>query len=289
MEPRVNPARLEHCLSVLQLINEVLISEKPLVFLDVEATGKFHEVDRIVELYLLKTLGGKAVSHWYLVNPEIPIPQEATDIHGITTEIAQKHGQPFKDIQDGLWSILEDSIIVGYNLGAFDLPILRQEFKRNLRNYDPASLSLIDAYRIWQFIERRTLEDAYQRFLGKGMEEAHEAAGDVFSTIETLHAQLTGYNGKLPGTAEELSVFCEGRQPDFIDSEGKFKWKDGIPVCAFGNKHKGKPVKQIAAEDPGYFHWILRSEFKQDVKQLVSDFLRGKMPVKMEGQNLPTV
>lgn len=43
-------------------------------------------------------------------------------------------------------------------------------------------------------------------------------------------------------------------------------------------KHAGTPLKQIAAEEPGFLRWILRSDFPDEVKKIASDALSGIFP-----------
>ncbi|HZL96830.1 MAG TPA: 3'-5' exonuclease [Vicinamibacterales bacterium] len=61
--------------------------EVPTVWIDTETTGVRPGVDRAVQVGLARFEGGKCVgSGVQLVNPGIPIPPEATAIHGITDE-----------------------------------------------------------------------------------------------------------------------------------------------------------------------------------------------------------
>ena len=61
---------------------------KPLCFFDLETTGTAISKDRIVEMAVLKLLpdGSKEKKEWR-VNPEQPIPEEASNVHGITNEM----------------------------------------------------------------------------------------------------------------------------------------------------------------------------------------------------------
>ena len=61
--------------------------ERPIVFFDLETTGIQIATDRIVEISVLKVYPNGNKETWTrLVNPEIEIPKEASDIHGITNE-----------------------------------------------------------------------------------------------------------------------------------------------------------------------------------------------------------
>lgn len=65
---------------------------KPLVFFDLKTTGTNPVSDRIVELYAVRVnADGSQEELHHLINPTISIPQEATNVHGITDEmVAEK-------------------------------------------------------------------------------------------------------------------------------------------------------------------------------------------------------
>src|SRR5689334_20418295 len=82
--------------------------EKPLIFFDLETTGLDCQKDRIVELSAKKiNPDGSQSSLYHLINPGIKIPQEATEIHGITNEkVADK--PPFCDIAEAVYAFFKD-------------------------------------------------------------------------------------------------------------------------------------------------------------------------------------
>ena len=62
----------------------ILSLERPLVFFDLETTGINVASDRIVEFSFLKVEpSGLKTTNTQRINPEIPIPEEASKIHGI--------------------------------------------------------------------------------------------------------------------------------------------------------------------------------------------------------------
>ena len=69
---------------------------KPLAVIDLETTGINLATDRIVEIAIVKILpdGTKTVKH-KLINPEMPIPKQSSDIHGITDDKV-KDAQTFR-------------------------------------------------------------------------------------------------------------------------------------------------------------------------------------------------
>ena len=61
--------------------------ERPLAVFDLEATGVSPRADRIVEISVVLLLpGGRSEARTFRVNPGIPIPPEASAIHGIRDE-----------------------------------------------------------------------------------------------------------------------------------------------------------------------------------------------------------
>ena len=105
--------------------------ERPVVFFDLETTGLSQETDRIVELYACKLFpdGSREDLHQYF-NPTIPIPPEATAIHGITNE--QVAGAPtFEHMVERLFDIFSEADLGGFNIRRFDVPFLMREFHRS--------------------------------------------------------------------------------------------------------------------------------------------------------------
>jgi DNA polymerase III subunit epsilon len=128
---------------------------------------------------------------------------------------------------------------------------------------------IVDADRLEQLGEPRRLADLYKKHLGRSMENAHSALGDVKATAEVLAAQLAVY--KLPC---ELSKLHALQWPGQIDPDGRFRLINGVACVAFG-KWSGKPMRDVA---PSYWDWILSSDFSVDVKALAANAKLGKFP-----------
>ncbi len=104
--------------------------DRPLAFIDVETTGLKPYSDRIVELSILKIHpDGREDYKNHRVNPEVPIPAEATAIHGITdADVAE---EPFfRQYAKSIRDFLENCDIAGFNVIKFDLPCLEAEFAK---------------------------------------------------------------------------------------------------------------------------------------------------------------
>ena len=105
---------------------------KPIVFFDLETTGINISKDRIVEISLLKIFpNGNKESKTWLVNPEIEIPVEVSAIHGITNEKVVTE-PTFKELAETVNAMISDSDLAGFNSNRFDIPLLAEEFLREL-------------------------------------------------------------------------------------------------------------------------------------------------------------
>ena len=93
--------------------------ERPLVILDLETTGTDPQKDRIVEISLLKIALDGTQEHWTSrVNPGIPIPKEATAVHGVTdADVADEPS--FEQLADSVLAWIEGCDLCGFNLKRF--------------------------------------------------------------------------------------------------------------------------------------------------------------------------
>ena len=268
-----------------------LIKERPLVFFDLEATGVNILNDRIVEISVVKIFpDGRHEVKTRRINPEMHIPEEASAIHGIyDKDVANE--PTFRAISKNFFIYLEDCDLGGYNITKFDIPMLTREFSRAGLTFTTANRRIIDAYNIFCRMEPRNLSAAYKFFCGKDMKDAHSAEADTLATVEIFEGEIKRYSQmaredypedieKWPETLDEFHTFCNQRMIDSIDPDGRFKWKNGEAVVAFG-KNAGTSLRRIAIDNPDFLRWILRSDFSVEVKNIASDALKGIFPEKV--------
>jgi len=250
--------------------------DRPLAFIDVETTGLSPYKDRIVELSILKIHpDGTKEYHSRRINPGIPIPPDATAIHGITD--ADVAGEPkFQKYAKSVRDFLEDCDIAGFSVIQFDLPCLEAEFARANVEFSRRDRQLVDSKIIYHQRDPRDLEAAYQKYCGKDMVNAHRAEEDAKAAAEVLDGQLEMYED-LPRDVSGLCALCCESDENFIDSEGKFVWVEGEAVCNFG-KYEGRLLREIAAEYPGYLEWIIRKDFSVEVKDIAMKAMEGEFP-----------
>ncbi len=252
--------------------------DRPLVIFDIESTGVTPGRDRIVELAVLKiNPDGTQNSVVRRINPEMPIPPSSTAIHGISdADVA--NAPTFGVIAANFARYLEGCDLGGYNVVNFDIPMLEYEFKRAGVPFSMEGRRVVDAYNIFCKLYPRTLTAAYKFFCGRELVDAHSADADTAATWEVLMGQLEKHP-EIPRDMDQLAAFCNNADPDALDRNRRFKWRDGEVIVNFG-KNAGRPLKEIATADPGFLRWIIRSDFPDDVKKIASDALIGKFPQK---------
>ncbi len=254
--------------------------KNPVVFLDLETTGIDIVKDRIVEIALLKVkTDGTEEELLQRINPQKPISEEAIRVHGITNEDVAD-APTFKEVAKNLAKFLEGCDLAGFNSNRFDIPLLAEEFLRVDVDIDFKKRKFIDVQAIFHKMEQRTLEAAYKFYCNKPLVDAHSALADTKATYEVLKAQLDTYldvehedkkgNTTKPivNDVEKLSEFSSYNRN--VDFAGRIVLNDdGIEVFNFG-KNKGKPVEKILEEQPGYFGWIMNSDFPLYTKRVLT-------------------
>lgn len=250
--------------------------DRTIAFVDVETTGTNQNSDRIVELSILRVQpDGTEEYKSHRVNPGVPIPADATNVHGITD--ADVAGEPvFRQYAMSVRDFLNGCDIAGFNVIRFDLPCLEAEFARANVEFSRQGRNLIDSMVIFHKYEPRDLEAAYRKYCNKEMENAHCAEEDAKASAEVLDGQLEMY-GDLPRDAASLGMLCYKVEENYIDAEGRFIWVDGEVVFNFG-KHRGRQLKEIVEVYPDYLDWITRQDFSAEVNKIVSDALNGEFP-----------
>jgi len=168
--------------------------ERDLCFFDIESTGLNVVRDRIVQIAIIKypKNGGEPEELEMLINPGIPISEEAMNVHGITPKMLSNKPS-FQQVADQLLKFIGNADLAGYNSNRFDVPMLMEEFSRVGIELDMTRRRTIDVQRIFYKMEPRTLSAALKYYTGKKIENAHDALADVRATIDVLKGQLEKY------------------------------------------------------------------------------------------------
>lgn len=252
---------------------------KPIVFFDLETTGTNVTQDRIVEISIIKVFpDGKEFEKTRRINPEMPIPAEATAVHHITD--ADVANEPtFNQVAKSLAELFADSDIAGFNSNRFDVPLLLEEFHRAGITLDTSRTRFIDVQTIYHKKEQRTLAAAYKFYCGNDLEDAHSASADTRATYEVLKAQLDRYDD-LPNDMKALSEYSS--YSNLVDIAGRLIYDDNHrEVINFG-KYKGKLAEEVLKNEMGYYGWIMQGDFPQNTKDC---FARIMLRIKTQNTN----
>lgn len=238
--------------------------ERDLVFFDLETTGVTLQ-DRIVELYAVRLApdGSRTEVHQY-INPGMPIPEDATEIHGITNDmVADKPN--FAELAHELGLFFSGADLAGFNIRRYDVPLLMEEFHRCgkypilLRN-----IKVLDPFVVFLRKEPRNLAAALKFYCNESHENAHSAKADVEATMKIFSRQLDVYEDLGHTVAELENYVADG----FKGLDNKFKInKNGVIIYNFG-KNLGKPI----TEDIDYLRWMYKeSSMPISVRMVAGD------------------
>lgn len=242
---------------------------RPIAFIDLETTGVNISNDRIVEIAIVKVLPDdtRQVKR-KLINPLMPIPAGASDVHGITDEMV-KDAPSFKQVANELKQFLDNCDLGGYNSNRFDVPMLIEEFLRAGVAFSVDGRKLVDVQKVFHMMEQRTLSAAYKFYCNKVLDGAHSAEVDATATWEVLEAQIDRYP-QIGNTVDSIVKFTG--EDDIVDFARRFVKENGIEIFNFG-KHKGKPVTQVLKEEPQYYDWMMKGDFAMNTKQKLTEIL----------------
>lgn len=246
---------------------------RPLAVFDLETTGVNLSVDRIVELAIVKILpDGNRLIKRKLINPQMPIPEAASEVHGITNDMV-KDAPAFKQVANEIRQFLDNCDLAGYNSNRFDLPILAEEFLRAGLDFDVSNRLLVDVQKLYHMMEPRTLGAAFKFYCNKELENAHSAEADAAATFEILESQLQRYP-QVGTTLESIVKFIGEEQ--IVDFARRFVMENGVEIFNFG-KHKGKPVTEVLKSEPQYYDWMMKGDFPMHTKQKLTEIFNRTM------------
>lgn len=207
------------------------------IFYDTETTGTRLEEDRIVEIAAYDPVRNQSFCSF--VNPKLPIPKEATNIHKISDEMV-KDAPDFSSVgREFIEFCSEDAVLIAHNNDGFDIHILRNELKRH--NIIMPSWKFIDTLK-WARRYRPDLPRHSLQFLREvyGIEKnnAHRALDDVVVLYEVFSKMV-----------DDLSY------QQVLDLMSAKKVEREITHMPFG-KHQGLPLEKVPKS---YLKWLSES------------------------------
>ena len=244
---------------------------RPLIFFDTETSGIDTAKDRIIEMSTTKFFpNGTREVKTHRFNPGMPIPPEASAVHGIR-DIDVADEPTFAQKAVSISKFFQGCDIGGFNSTGFDVPIIVEEF---LRAGAPLPFDedtkFVDAMRIYHMMEKRDLTAAYKFYCGKDHDGAHGAEADTLASAEVFNAQIEKY--ALQSSVDSLDELCN-KGNTIIDYERKFTRNEyGDIVFTFG-----KNIGKKASNDPSYLQWMLSGSFSLYTKLCINKILSGEL------------
>ena len=259
------------------MAQDLLRGERVLAF-DLETTGISTNSDRIVQLALLGVDSNEAPIHFEtLVNPRMPIPYGASDVHGIYDADVRGQGD-FSTIADETFELIDGAVIIGHNARNFDMKLLGSEYLRmgKLPPKPKVVLDTLEVVRRLKIARPHNLGALCKRY-GISLENAHTAAADAAAAMllfwrltvdhpTSFRKSITEVerwliNGEIKSDA---SVLGRGISDlSLVDPQGKIRRDGDQFIVAFG-RHKGKDIGQIIADDANYLNWLLSPKGIED-------------------------
>ncbi|MEN8224632.1 MAG: exonuclease domain-containing protein [Bacteroidota bacterium] len=253
---------------------------RPLAIFDLETTGIRVATDRIVEISIIRVETDNSSQVKTLrVNPGVPIPLDATLIHGISDEDV-KDEPTFKELSAELHEFFKDCDLSGYNSNRFDIPLLVEEFLRADVDFDLRDRYFIDVQNIFHRMEPRNLRAAYKFYCDKELIDAHSAEADTTATFEILQAQIERYkdteyndddgNVSIPIKNDMKALHDFSYNTKFVDLIGHIVFNARQEEVFNFGKHKGRKVEDVFKKEPQYFDWMMKAEFPLSTKKVIS-------------------
>ena len=242
--------------------------KRPIVFFDLETTGVDTSKDRIVEISMIKIMpDGEEITRTRKLNPTIPIPPEATAVHGITDDDV-KDEPTFQQVAKSLAQFIQGCDFGGFNSNRFDLPVLVEEFLRAGVDVDLKRRKFIDVQNIFHKKEQRTLVAAYKFYCDRDLNDAHSAEADTRATYEVLKAQIERYDD-LENDVDFLAEYSQrGKAADYA---GYVLYNEKEEeVFGFG-KHRGRLVSEVFRTEPSYYAWMMNGDFPLYTKKVLTE------------------
>jgi DNA polymerase-3 subunit epsilon len=188
---------------------------KRIAVFDTETTGLDLKTSRIVTASVVELdIDGNVVvdrAEWF-ANPEIEIPKAASDVHGITTEMASADGRNYKEVISEILEVLRDCFQRGIPVVAYNAPydftiLMHQAIALGL---EPISnpIPVIDPLVVDKTYDRyrsgkRKLEIVAKHY-SVALDDAHNSKADAIAAGRVGLAIMKAHPDKLPETAAEF-------------------------------------------------------------------------------------
>ena len=231
--------------------------ERPLAVLDLETTDAEPTTCAIFQFGVTVMMPDGSRKCWsQTFKPWTPITPEAEEVTG-TTNAMVENCPPFSEFAVKILNGLQGKDLAGFNLKNFDLVCLDEELRRCGLRLDLSSVTVIDAFHLFQRKDPRDLTAGVKKFCGREHKDAHGALADSQATADVIEGLLAVYPDLAEMSLADLDKFSM-RDPEkqAADIAGKF-YRDNDGDLRY-TMAKVRDVK--VREDPGFGYWMLKQK-----------------------------
>ncbi len=222
---------------------EPLWPQRTIIGFDTETTGVNPLEDRLVTCSLVSVSANGIDRRYWLADPGVEIPEQASRVHGITTEEARSKGRPITEVLSEISDVLVAHMqggnpVVAFN-AQFDFTLLEAE----LRRHDLATIAqrlgtwphpVVDPYLLDRSVDRfrkgkRRLEDLCAFYKVDGG-DFHNAEADVLATLRVLGALLRAHPTLARESLEQVQSRAAQANAEMIEFFNRRDAANGRPV-----------------------------------------------------------
>lgn len=198
-EPIYSPKTILQISSHHQIYNNLKALQNDIIFIDTETDGISTYSSNILSICLTTiTLNENPLAspnpteYLFYIKPhknyKVDTNGQAFKINKISQKTLDEKGKPLLPISPIILNLLKNKIVVGFNINSFDIPIIRNNFKRININLPP--LMTIDLYQAHHKLVKHDLNTALKDLQCFPIPEnnQHTANGDTDACIRLLAA-----------------------------------------------------------------------------------------------------
>lgn len=203
------------------------------VLFDLETTGISCMTDEVVEISAVKVRNGEVTDEFSeLVNPGRPIPYAASRVNHITDQMVEDAPQ-FPQVLEQFLAFAENDVLVGHNIGSFDMQFLYRDCERYLgqvlANDYIDTLSL--AKTVFPSWRHRRLSDLAE-YYGISTVGAHRALADCRMN-QKVYENLGKELSRMGTDNMKICPKCQMPMKKRSGRYGEFWGCTGFPKCRY--------------------------------------------------------
>jgi DNA polymerase-3 subunit epsilon len=224
------------------------MKKENITYFDLETTGLDINTIGVVSIYAVNYKKKCTIDS--LINPQIVIPEAASNVHGIYTEDVENK-PVFANVMNPITKLfLQSDYVCGYNICKYDIPLLISLYKRNNGNLSLSDMKFIDLFyiiknvlpdEVLKSLDRLSLECVHKYLTGLDL-KAHNAKHDVIACVDILSAL------NRQGIAWQDHILTYQDLSGSTISDLNYTMKFG--------KHKGRTIIDLIRNESSYIKWM---------------------------------